>query len=130
LNSGLVLIRRCSTAWATSPILFFSGYFGDRVSLFSQAGLDSNPPILCFWLSLGRQAPTTISFFPLTWGLANFFLPRLAWNHDPPDLSLLHSLGWQAHTTLPSYWLRWDLVNFLPKLALNHNPSNLRFPSN
>jgi hypothetical protein len=26
---------------------FGAGYFGDRVSLFAQSGLDHNPPILC-----------------------------------------------------------------------------------
>jgi hypothetical protein len=32
---------------------FCSEYFGDRVSLFAQAGLDVSLPILCFLLLLG-----------------------------------------------------------------------------
>jgi hypothetical protein len=32
---------------------FCSGYFGGRVSLFDQASLDHNPPILSFLLLLG-----------------------------------------------------------------------------
>jgi hypothetical protein len=31
---------------------FCSGYFGDMVSLFAQTGLNHNPPILSFVLSL------------------------------------------------------------------------------
>jgi hypothetical protein len=67
---------------------FCCDYFGDRVSLFIQAGLYSNPPVLPFLSLLGWQASTTRpSFFPLRWNLTNFF-SRLASNHDPPDLNL------------------------------------------
>jgi hypothetical protein len=37
---------KCSSALAMPPVLFYSGYFGDRVSLF--ASLDCDPPILYF----------------------------------------------------------------------------------
>jgi hypothetical protein len=69
--------------------------FIDRVLLFAQASLDCNLPILCFPLQLGWQAQaTTSSYFPLSWGVVNFFffLPLLAWNFDLPNLSLLRSL--------------------------------------
>jgi hypothetical protein len=36
---------------ASSPLC--SGYFGDRISLFAQTSLDSDPPILSFLPSLG-----------------------------------------------------------------------------
>jgi hypothetical protein len=38
---------------AAPPALFCSGYLGDRVSLFAQAHLDLDPPILCLSSSLG-----------------------------------------------------------------------------
>jgi hypothetical protein len=56
------------------------------------------------------------------------FFPRLVWNWDP-DLSLPCSLGWQACATLPSCWLRWNLLNFLPRLASNHESPSLSLPS-
>jgi hypothetical protein len=49
--------------------------FGDRISLFAQAGLDhDNPLILSFLLLPGCQVHTIIpNFFPLIRGLAIFF---------------------------------------------------------
>jgi hypothetical protein len=74
---------RYSTAWAMPPIS--SGYFGDRVLVFAQAGLDCSPPALHFLPSPGWQAhATTPSFFLLRWGLENFFA--------------------QANPALPSSW--------------------------
>jgi hypothetical protein len=61
---------------AISP--FCSGYFGDRSSLFAQAGLDGGPLILSFLPLLGLQVHVTMpSFVPLRWGLVNVFLPGL-----------------------------------------------------
>jgi hypothetical protein len=66
-----------------------SGYFGDRILLFAQAGLDHNPPILLFLPSLGWQLWTTMPFFFCWDGISQNFLPRLAWNHSPPNLNLI-----------------------------------------
>jgi hypothetical protein len=44
-------------------------------------------------------------------------------------LCFLHS--WDDRCTTPHpafYWLRWGLMNFLPRLALNHNSPNLYLP--
>jgi hypothetical protein len=50
----------------TSNSFFSSGYFGDMVSLFAQASLDRDPPILGFPMSLvWEEHCTTSSFFPL-----------------------------------------------------------------
>jgi hypothetical protein len=63
---------------------FCSGYFGDRVLFFVQAGWDCDPPSSRFQLLLGWQVSAIIpSFFLLRWGLMNY-LPRLASNCDPP----------------------------------------------
>jgi hypothetical protein len=40
---------------------------------------------------------------------------------------LLFTLGDDRHR--PSHWLKWGLINFLPRLASNHNPPNLCLPS-
>jgi hypothetical protein len=57
---------------------FCSGYFGYRVSLFAQAGLDSNTPILSF----SPSPPTPTPHPPLRQGLKNFFA-LLAWSQPP-----------------------------------------------
>jgi hypothetical protein len=41
LRAGTVPLELCL-------LLFYSGHFGDRVSLFAQVGLDHAPPILSF----------------------------------------------------------------------------------
>jgi hypothetical protein len=41
-------------------------------------------------------------------------------------LAQLELWGW---ATMYNLLLRWDLTNFLPSLAMNHNPSHLRLPS-
>jgi hypothetical protein len=45
--------HRHSTTWAMSP--FCLGYSGDSVSLFAQASLNHDPPILCLLPPLGWQ---------------------------------------------------------------------------
>jgi hypothetical protein len=52
------LLNLTSLNLAPSP--FYSGYFGDRVLLFTQAGLNYDPPILSF-LGMSHH-----SQFPLT----------------------------------------------------------------
>jgi hypothetical protein len=80
-TQGIVLASRCSTAWTTPPVLF-ALIIWDRVSLFAQGSLNSEPP-------LGWQASNiTLIFFLLRWGSHNFFLPSLALNRYPPDFSL------------------------------------------
>jgi hypothetical protein len=54
---ALCLQGRCSIASATPPVLLF-GYIGDRVSLFTQSGLDLNP-MLSFPSYLEWQVCTT-----------------------------------------------------------------------
>jgi hypothetical protein len=55
-----------------SPL--YSGYFGDRFSLFVRTGLDHDTPI---YVSCHRweDRSTTLhpAFFPLRWGLPSFF---------------------------------------------------------
>jgi hypothetical protein len=34
-------------------------------------------------------------------------------------------LGSQASTLYPTYWLKWGFANFLPGLAMSHDPPNL-----
>jgi hypothetical protein len=80
----------------------------------------------CSWDD--RCASITMpSFFLLTWGFTNFFLPGL--EPRSSNLSFLQSLGWQIHTTTSNCWLRWGLMNCLPRLVLNHNPPDLSLPS-
>jgi hypothetical protein len=45
LSSGLCLLGRLSTTWATPPALFSVGCFWDRVWLYAQAALSHYPPI-------------------------------------------------------------------------------------
>jgi hypothetical protein len=50
-HKALHLLDRCSTACATHPAPFFSGYFGESVSPFSNTSI-LNPPISashCSW---------------------------------------------------------------------------------
>jgi hypothetical protein len=103
-TQGFVLARQA--LYHSSP--FCSGYFRDRVSLFAQADLDQDHPILCFppLLEWKEHASMCLPFFLFRWNLSNF-LCRLVWKYNPPNLSLLHSLGWEACNTAPSYWLRW-----------------------
>jgi hypothetical protein len=71
------------TAWDAPPN-FCSGYFGDGVSLFDQAGLDCDHSILSF-------------------------LPLLGWHHTPPFL--LIEIGSQelfAHTCLEPWSFWWQ----------------------
>jgi hypothetical protein len=104
-----------------------SGYFGDRVLLFAQTGLDHDALIVSFLLLLEWQVCTTTPcFYPFRWGLMNFFLPGLAWNFCCPNLNLLHSLGWKVCAITPSYGLRCGvcggcLSNFLSGLASNQD---------
>jgi hypothetical protein len=89
LNSGFMLARQLHYS---TPIPFCSGYFGDRVSVFDQVGLNPDSLILCFpyWLD-DRHVPPHPVFFLLRWGpIKSFFLSWTwdGWNHDPPDLSL------------------------------------------
>jgi hypothetical protein len=47
---GFVLTRQALYLLSHASSPFCSSYFGDRVSLFAQVGLDSDPPILWFLL--------------------------------------------------------------------------------
>jgi hypothetical protein len=53
LNSVFMLVSQelYCLSHASSP--FYSGYFGDRGSLFVQAGLNLHPPVLSLLCSLG-----------------------------------------------------------------------------
>jgi hypothetical protein len=94
---------------------FFCGCFGDRVSLFAQASLDSDPPILCFLMLLSWQAGIIHPAFFYSDRVSQTFLPRLAWDHNLPDLSL--TFTWAVHAITPSYWLIWGLTNILPRMT-------------
>jgi hypothetical protein len=79
LNSGFSLARQVlySSSHAFSP--FCCGYFRDRVSLFVQASLDHNPPILSTLFIGMMQVHTTTPNFFFSWdGVLQTFLPRLA----------------------------------------------------
>jgi hypothetical protein len=100
---GFVLGRQvlCHLSHASSS--FCSDYFGDRSSLFAQAGLDHDSPVFCFllWWDDWHMPPCPV-FFQWHGVLQTLFWLRLAWNHNPPDLNLPRSLGWQEGTTIPS----------------------------
>jgi hypothetical protein len=59
-------------SYATSP--FCCAYFGDRVSLFNPAFLDHDLPVdaSCHCCNDRRMPPDT-AFFPVRWGMTNFF---------------------------------------------------------
>jgi hypothetical protein len=101
-------------AWAPTP--FCSGYFGARVSLFAQASLDSDPPVLYFALSSGWQAcTTTLSFFPFTWrGSHKLFSPGLPWNHDPPNSDSWVACDVRHEPRAPSWVLLFTHAHSLP----------------
>jgi hypothetical protein len=64
----------------------YSGYFGDRVSLFALAGLDQDP-ILHFLQLFSVEMES------------GKLLPWLAWSHNPPDVS--HPLVWDDRRMTP-----------------------------
>jgi hypothetical protein len=68
-----------------------SGYFRVRVSHFAQASLNSKSLIFCFMPLLKHNAQIFGVFFPLTWGLANFFvqadLKLQSFSSQPPKIT-------------------------------------------
>jgi hypothetical protein len=80
--------------------LFYSGYFGDRVSHFAQfwSSIFLFYTSCCCWDD--RCIPPHSAFFHWD-GVSQTFLSRLAWKCVPPDVSLPCSLGWQTCTTTP-----------------------------
>jgi hypothetical protein len=91
---------------------FCSGYFGDRVYIFTQAGMDQDPPILCcFLLQWGyRDASPQPAFFHWDGGLTIFsFLPGLSWIWNHSDLILLHNSVWKLYVTCPA--VGWDGIS-------------------
>jgi hypothetical protein len=91
---------------ASSPFCY--DYFGDRVSLFVQAGLDSDHSILSFpsyWNDKYMSCYPAIFHWD---SLRNFFV-QLIWKYDTPDISLPSSLGWQTLSTEPA--ISWDGVS-------------------
>jgi hypothetical protein len=78
---------------------FYSGYFGDTVSLFAQPSLDWEPSCFCFLLQQGWQVCATIpNLFHWVRGLT-YFLHGLTSNCDPPDFSLVARIrDMQFHT--------------------------------
>jgi hypothetical protein len=104
------LLHRCSTTWATPPVTFCYGYFGDRDLDFAQADLDHISPILRSPLSLGWQACSITSN---CWdGVSWTFLPGLAWNCSPPDLS--PHIVWDDRCTPWCPAIGWDGVSQIP----------------
>jgi hypothetical protein len=77
------------------PVIFCSGYFGDRVSLFAQADLAHVPPSLDFPPLLGQHIPPCSAFLQWDGGHANIFawagLEQWSSQSQPPG-----SLGSQA----------------------------------
>jgi hypothetical protein len=71
-TQGFILVRQTLYCLNHTSSPFFSGYFGDKVSLFAQAGLNHNSPIFKLPTITEWQACTTRpSFF--CWD-ANFFV--------------------------------------------------------
>jgi hypothetical protein len=57
----------------SNPFCF--GYFEDKVLFFAHASLESSLIFFLHFLPLGYQVcATTPSFFPLKWGVTNFFV--------------------------------------------------------
>jgi hypothetical protein len=56
--------------------------------------------------------------------IGSCFIPKQDW-----IAILLICAPHLAGMTGTCLWLRWNCMNFLPGLALNHNPFNLHFPS-
>jgi hypothetical protein len=77
LNSRLWAWEAGTLLLEPHPSPFHSGYFGDRVWLFVQVGLDHSPSILGFPPLLGWQACATIQLFSC-WELVSrtFFFSR------------------------------------------------------
>jgi hypothetical protein len=68
---------------------FCSGYFGDRVLLFAQVGLDHCLPIFMLPAISGMTGVQHhIQLFSIAMGVSQIFLLGLACNHDPPELNL------------------------------------------
>jgi hypothetical protein len=95
-------------------------------------GLNSGPPNT--WaMPTAFYALDFFFFFMVAMVCFGYFWDRLlhlclGWPGDPL-FTLPTYVGWQAHATMPRfYWLEWDLENFLPRLALNHNSSDLCLP--
>jgi hypothetical protein len=85
LNSVLVFTKQMLYCLSHASSPFCSGYFGNRVSLGAQAGLNLDLSTLSFLPQLEWRACTIMpSFFPLRWCLRNFF--SLAWvGLEPPS---------------------------------------------
>jgi hypothetical protein len=86
-TQGFSLARQAISPLNHSFSPFFSGCLRDRGSLFVQAGLDHDPPILHFPPLLEWETHATTPSPCLSQNLMNI-LPILASNCNPPHLSL------------------------------------------
>jgi hypothetical protein len=97
---------------------FFSGYLGDRISLFcpGQPGPWPSYFKLSAWMTGTSPHP---DFFCCWDGVLQIFLPRLAWNRYLPHLSILHSLDDRNVATAPSCWLRWGSLELFAQAGFS-----------
>jgi hypothetical protein len=72
--------------------------------------------------------PVLFCFSYFSGSVSSIFL-QLASDLDPPTYSLPCSLDQKHASPHPVYWLRWGLTNFLPRLTLNCDPSDLHLLS-
>jgi hypothetical protein len=93
LNSGLCFARQVLYHLSHSSSPFCSGYFGDRVLLFAQTGLDCDPPILGFPQLLEWQVHATTPSFFFHWDEVSqtFFLTQAGLE---PGLNLSLPCSW------------------------------------
>jgi hypothetical protein len=96
------LLGRNSIIWAMPLVLFALVIFGDRVSLFAQASLDHNPPILSFpcWLD-DRCRPPCPAFICLDRVSKTFCCCCCQAGLEPPDLSFPSSLDYRHEPPAP-----------------------------
>jgi hypothetical protein len=78
--------HRSPTSTATPPILFCSGYFGDRVLLLALAGPVQGSTIYSSHHNWDNRHMPTQLFSISKKSYELFLLPRLASNCDPSDL--------------------------------------------
>jgi hypothetical protein len=117
LLRSLHFLDRCCTAWTMPPALLYVTFLNIGSPLLPKPACIA---ILLFYASYyswnDRHKTLSPGFFPLRWGLINFF--ALA-DLEPQFYLSLTSLAWLIHATMPSYWLRWGILSFCPDWPLN-----------
>jgi hypothetical protein len=108
-TQGFTLARQVLYFLSHTSNPFCSCYFGGRVSIFAQAGLDCDP-ILHFTGMTDAQDHSWLFYIEMGSQvcLVFFFLSGLAWNCDPSNLSLLCS--WDDRQELLCPGNDWDEV--------------------